>query len=133
MEWNFVYCSSGINNRFVNLYCFYMQSILSPWRLRNSKLCRWLYHFIYGKNHDLVVEKLEQSSGILLKWLKNNYTKVDMDKSHLLLSRKTQKASKIDGNIIESENNQILLGILIDSISHLKKISITCLRKWVKS
>lgn len=52
-----------------------------------------------------------------------------MDKSHLLLSRETQKASKIDGNIIESENNQILLGILIDSISHLKKISITCLRK----
>ena len=77
----------------------------------------------------MVVEKLEQSSGILLKWLKNNYTKVDMDKSYLLLSRETQKASKIDGNIIESENNQILLGILIDSISHLKKISITCLRK----
>ena len=76
----------------------------------------------------MVVEKLEQSSGILLKWLKNNYTKVDMDKSHLLLSRKTQKASKIDGNIIESENNQILLGILIDSFKEninnmFKKVS----------
>ena len=35
--------------------------------------------------------------------------------SYLSLSEETQKASNIDNKIVESENYQILLGILIDS------------------
>ena len=36
-------------------------------------------------------------------------------KIHLLFYGETQKASNIDGNIIESESNQIIVPILIDS------------------
>ena len=45
----------------------------------------------------------------------NNYIKINTDRSHFSLSGETQKVSNIDDNIIELENNQILLGILIDS------------------
>ena len=71
--------------------------------------------FCAGKNHEVVIETLEQSSTILFKWLKNNYMKVNMDKSHLLLSGNKKLEANIDDNIIVSEQQQELLGISIDS------------------
>ena len=63
----------------------------------------------------LVVDELEISSSILFTWLKNNCMKANTDKSHLLLSGKNNLAANIDGNVTESEDNQVLLGITIDS------------------
>ena len=62
-----------------------------------------------------VVDELEISSSILFTWLKNNYMKANADKSHLKLSGKNNLTANIDGNVIESEDNQVLLGKTIDS------------------
>ena len=70
--------------------------------------------FCAGKNHEVVIETLEQSSTILFKWLKNNYMKVNTDKSHLLLSGNKKLEANVDDNIIVSEQQQELLGISID-------------------
>ena len=41
--------------------------------------------------------------------------RANTDKSHLLLSGKNNLTANIDGNVTESEDNQVLLGITIDS------------------
>ena len=67
-------------------------------------------------NHELVVKDLEKSSSILFRWLEFNYMKINSDKSrHLIMSGNSKFLSNIDNNVIESENQQELLGILIDS------------------
>ena len=66
-------------------------------------------------NHKSVVEELEISSSVLFTWLRNNYMKVNTEKSHLLASDSNKTTANIDGNVTESEDNQILLGITIDS------------------
>ena len=64
-----------------------------------------------GKSAEFVVNNLEQSSAILFEWLNNNYMKVNTGKSHLLLS----VTAAIDNSYIELEDEQVLLGITIDS------------------
>ena len=71
--------------------------------------------FSVKQNHDLVVEDLQNSSAILFKWLKDNYMKINTDKSHLIMSRNKSIVAKIDEFDIQSENQQELLGIVIDS------------------
>ena len=79
------------------------------------------------RNHKLAIEELETSSSILFKWLQNNYMKVNTDKSHLLLSRNVSLTSNIDNKLIESENEQVLLGVTIDSnLSFEKHINNLC-------
>ena len=41
--------------------------------------------------------------------------KANTEKNHLLLSGNNRLIANIDGNVIESEDNQILFGITIDS------------------
>ena len=41
--------------------------------------------------------------------------KVNIDKSHLIVSGNVRATAKIDNNYIESEKEQVLLGITIDS------------------
>ena len=78
-------------------------------------------------NHKSVVEELEISSSVLFTWLRNNYMKANTEKSHLLLSGSNRLTANIDGNVIESEDNQILLGITIDSnLSFHKHINDLC-------
>ena len=78
-------------------------------------------------DHKSVVQELEVSSSILFTWLRNNYLKANTDKSHLLLSRNSNLTANIDGNIIESVGNQVLLGISIDSnLSFNKHINNFC-------
>ena len=67
------------------------------------------------KNVESVVNNLEHSSSILFKWLNDNYMKVNTGKSHLLVSGNVRSKAKIDNNYIESEKEQVLLGITIDS------------------
>ena len=53
--------------------------------------------------------------------------KVNTDKSHLHLSDKNKLTANIDGNVIESEDNQVLLGITIESnLSFNKHINNLC-------
>ena len=53
--------------------------------------------------------------------------KANTDKSHVLLSGNSNLSANIDGNVIESEGNQVLLGINIDSnLSFNKHINNLC-------
>ena len=78
-------------------------------------------------DHKSVVQELEVSSSILFTWLRNNYMKANTNKSHLLLSGNSNLTANIDGNVIESEGNQVLLGITINSnLSFNKHINNLC-------
>ena len=67
------------------------------------------------KNIEFVVNNLEQSSSILFKWLNGNCMKVNTDNIHLLVSGNVRATAKIYNINIESEKEQVLLGITIDS------------------
>ena len=67
------------------------------------------------KNIYFAVNDLEQSLSIHSKWLSRNYIKARTDKSHLLVSGNVRATAKIDNNYIESEKEQVLLSIKIDS------------------
>ena len=67
------------------------------------------------KNVELFVNNLKRSSSILFKWLNGNYMKVNADKNHLVVSGNVRATAKITNNYIESEKEQVLLGITIDS------------------
>ena len=84
-----------------------------------------------GKSAEFVVNNLEQSSAIIFEWLNNNYVKVNTGQSHLLLSSNSTSTATIDNSYIESDDEQVLLGIAIDS-NLLKTISIAFARKQVK-
>ena len=91
-----------------------------------------------GKSAESVVNNLEQSSKILFKWLNNNYMKVNTGKSHLLFSGNSRATATIDNSYIESEDEQVLLGITITNLTRiitllLKTISEIFARKQVKS
>ena len=68
-----------------------------------------------GKSAEFVVNNLRHFSTILFKWLNNTYMKVNTGKSHLLLSGNSRATATIDNSYIESEEQQVLLGITIDS------------------
>ena len=112
---------------------FYLQvpqgSILEP-LLFNTFICDMFYSIVnfeienYGDDSTpfsvkldgrSVVDDLEISSSILFTWLKNNYMKANTDKNHRLLSNKNNLTVNIDGNVLESEDSQVLLGITINS------------------
>ena len=63
-------------------------------------------------NVESAVNNLEHSS-ILFKWL-NVSMKVNTGKSQLLVSGNIRAMAKIDKNQVESEKEQVLLGIMID-------------------
>ena len=84
-----------------------------------------------GKSAESVVNRLEQSSVIFFEWLSNSYMKVNTGKSHLLLSGNS--TATIDNSYTESEDEQVLLGITIDSNLTFETISIIFTRKQVRS
>ena len=65
------------------------------------------------KNIEFVVNNLQYWSLILFKWLSDNYMKVNTGKSHLLVCTNVRDTAKIDSNYIESEKEQVLLGLTI--------------------
>ena len=68
-----------------------------------------------GNSTKFVVNTLDQSSAILFKRLNNNYMKVNASKGHLLLSGNSRATATIENGYIESEDEQVLLVITIDS------------------
>ena len=78
------------------------------------------------------LQELEISSSVLVTRFRNNYMKANTDNGHLLLSGSNKLIANIDANITESGDNQILLGLMIDSnlsfnkhINNLFKIAST--------
>ena len=63
-----------------------------------------------GKSAEFVVNHLQHSSTILFKSLNKNYMKVNIGKSHLLLSGNSRATATIDNSYIESEDKQVLVG-----------------------
>ena len=68
-----------------------------------------------GKCAEFVDKNSEQSSTIVFEWLNNNQMKVNTGKSHQLLSGDSKATATIDSMDIESEDEQVLLGITINS------------------
>ena len=64
--------------------------------------------------HELIINELEETSSILLKWFNNNYVILNGDKSDFLMSGNKSIANN-DNNHIKYEDIQELLGITIDS------------------
>ena len=85
------------------------------------------------KNVEFVANNLEHSSSILFKWLNDNYMKVNTGKIHLLVSGNVRATAMIDNSYIESEKEQVLLGIMIDFNltfeSHINNISKRAIQK----
>ena len=64
--------------------------------------------------HELIINELEETSSILLKWFNNNYVILNGDKSDFLMSG-NKSITNTDNNHIKYEDIQELLGITIDS------------------
>ena len=67
------------------------------------------------KSAEVVISNLEQSLTIFFEWFNNNCMKVNTGKSHPLLSGDFGATATIGNNYIESEDEQVLLGLTIDS------------------
>ena len=81
------------------------------------------------KNVEFVFNNLEQSSSILFGWLKDNYMKVNTGKSYLQDSGNVSATAKIDKNYTESEKEQVLFWITIDSnLTFENHINYICIR-----
>ena len=86
-----------------------------------------------GKSAEIVVNNFEQPSAILFEWLNNNYIKTNTGKSHLSLSGNSRATATFGSSYIESEDEQVLVGITIDSnptfenhISSICKSKVKC-------
>ena len=91
-----------------NMFYFLEEFDISNYAYDSTPYCA-------GKSAKFVVSNLEQSLAILFEWLSNNYMKVNTGKSHLLLLGNSRATATIDNGYIESEDDQVLLGITIDS------------------
>ena len=84
----------------------------------------------YTSNKDMesVINKLEEDSNILIKWINNNYMKANPDKFHILLSdTDTTLSANVDKYKIFNKGSEKLLGITIDSkLSFDKHVSSLC-------
>ena len=68
-----------------------------------------------GTNMNSVMEKLENDSKALLKWVSNNSLKANPDKFHLLLNSNNNLSIKVDEFLIGNSKNEKLLGITLDN------------------
>ena len=64
---------------------------------------------------EFVVNNLKQWSTLLFEWLNNNYMEVNTGKRHLLLSDNSRATAAIENSYTKSEDEQVVLGIAIDS------------------
>ena len=73
--------------------------------------------FAYDYSNALVIEKLENTADILIQWYKDNYMKLNENKSKLLLSHSESenKSIKIGNETILNTKSEKLLGITVDN------------------
>ena len=82
-------------------------------------------HYVWDKNLEFVLTELENHSDIAIKWLKNNYMKMNSDKCHLFNS--SHKFEHLSAKIVKMKfGKQELLIITVDNklkfIEHLRKV-----------
>ena len=113
MEGGIVWSSTILGHLLFNIFMYDMFYFLEDFDIANYADDSTPY--CAGKSAKFVASNLKQSSIIPLKWLNNNYMKVNIGKGHLLLSGTSRATAMIDNSYIESEDEQVLLGITIDS------------------
>ena len=64
---------------------------------------------------NIVISELQITASKLSTWYNNDHMKPNPEKSHLLLSSKTQKKAYFVGALVESRSTEKLLGIQTDS------------------
>ena len=62
-----------------------------------------------------VISELQVTASKIFTWFNNNHIKVNPEKSHVLLSSKTQKKAYFGETLVESSPTEKLLGIQTDS------------------
>ena len=62
-----------------------------------------------------LVLELQVSATKLFRWFKNNHTKANPGKSHILLSSKKPEIVSVDGISLAASYHEELLGVIIDS------------------
>ena len=79
------------------------------------------------RNHQFVIEELEKYSAILFKWLGNNFMKVNIDKSHLLISGHTKLTYNnkitIDSNLSFGEHVNNICKNANQKLNNLARLS----------
>ena len=70
--------------------------------------------------------EVQASATKLFRWFKNNNLKVNVGKSHILLSNNKLEIVSIDGIPLAANSHEKLLGVIIDSElkfeNHIKKL-----------
>ena len=70
--------------------------------------------FIVKSNIDNIIASLEQVSGALFDWFKNNRLKSNIDKCYVLVSTKNPAGMKIGDSTLDNSECEKLLGVKID-------------------
>ena len=71
-----------------------------------------------------VISKIEITENKLIDWFQVNHMKINWEKCHLISSSKESITAKIGDSYIKSSKAETLLGITVDSSSHLSNQSI---------
>ena len=76
-----------------------------------------------------LVLELQVSATKLFRWFKNNHTKANPGKSHILLSSKKPEIVSVDQISLAASSHEKLLGVIIDSELKLENhITELCLK-----
>ena len=118
MERDIVWSSTRVNFRTFVVQYFHMRYFHMFYFLEDFDIANYgddSTPYCAGRSAKFVVNNSEQSSTILFERLNNNYMKVNTSEGHLLLSGNSRATATIHNSYTESEDEQLLLGITIDS------------------
>ena len=71
--------------------------------------------YTVNEEKESVISALDTSSSLLFGWFNNSFTKVNCDKSNLIMSCTEATTAMIDGLPIDSSKREVFLGIIIDN------------------
>ena len=80
-------------------------------------------------NLEKVIQKLELTTNNLFEWFKNNHTKANTDKCHLVVSRDIDVTFKIGEFDVKNSREEKLLGVKIEKQAFFRK---SCFFPWQK-
>ena len=90
--------------------------------------------YVRDHMHNKTIRKLENDITILSKWFRDNYTKLNRDKCHLMFFSSIKNINlsiKIDNEVIAESSEEKLLGIILDKTLSFKS-QVTSLYKRAK-
>ena len=98
----------------------------------DTEICNYAYNnTIFACGSDLG----SRNAALLSLWFENNYTKMDEDKSHLLIfgNKNNELTVNISGSFIKESDKEKLHGVTLDKTLNFKNTLLTSLRKQGKS